>query len=187
MSTLNAKLNKLIAAIFTDGSCYNGAIDNRPGATGYGVVWVFPDGSVHTVGESLRLSTSSEAERLAFARAIKSIPLLFKKGMDGVVIHTDYLAVVEAIQSIASGKLIGKYVDQTLVREVKACLQEVGISFSRFQKGREVVSDCGRLTVKWVKAHTADEEALETLDPITLGNRAADKVAKDFAKRALES
>lgn len=173
-----------VVNVFVDGSSLTGGGVAAAGPSGWAALFLVGSKVIKTLGGTYRKSTSSAMEEVAFREVCKKLPDLLSLGAE-VVVHTDYLAIVEAIQSLQSGRLIGKYADERLVKAVKGYLQEAGIHFSRFQKGREVVSDCGRLTVKWVKAHTGDNMDVSNLDPVTLGNRAADKVAKDYAKQSL--
>lgn len=174
-----------VVNVFVDGSSLTGGGVAASGPSGWAALFLVGSKVVQTLGGTYRKSTSSAMEEVAFRNVCQKLPSLLGMGVDNNVVHTDYLAVVEAIQSLQSGKLVGKYADERLVKAVKGYLKDAGIHFSRPQKGREVVSDCGRLTVKWVKAHTGDNMDVSNLDPITLGNRAADKVAKEYAKQSL--
>lgn len=174
-----------VVNVFVDGSALTGGGVAAAGPSGWAALFLVGTKVIKTLGGTYRKSTSSATEEKAFREVCQKLPSLLGMGVDNIVVHTDYLAVVEAIQSLQSGRLIGKYADERLVKAIKKDLKDAGLSFSRPQKGREVTSDCGKVTVKWVKAHTGDNMDVSTLDPITLGNRAADKVAKDYAKQSL--
>ena len=162
---------------FTDGSCINGGV-NFTGKAGWASVWVIGSKLFKEFGKGYLNASSSDMEEKALINTLKEWD--FREDVQFTV-TTDYLNILGSLENIFGGN--AKY-EANCTKELRKILSNNGIKFDRFnaQKIRDVTSKCGRLRVKWVKAHTQDKISVDNVDSMeVLANRRADQIAKSYA------